>query len=354
MYTLILGYITAFCITYFAIPNIITVAKAKKLYDQPNERSSHDNPTPSLGGIGIFAGTFCAVILWTPYYVFNSLQYTLGAFIIIFLVGLRDDLLALSPTKKFIAQLLAATLLVYKSNVCIANFWGFLGIYELHPAAAFLFSIVILVGIINAFNLIDGIDGLAGSLGLSCCLLFGSWFFLANQIQWAVIAFAMAGSLTSFLKFNLTPARIFMGDTGSLFIGMVCAVLAMQFVELQMAMPEDSVWKFQSAPGIAIGALLLPVFDTIRVFLRRMLHGKSPFFADRTHIHHMMLNCGFNHTQATLILTGVNLVFIGITISLRSIGVTNLILLLLVISIGLNLLLARFAASKTAVTNPGS
>lgn len=320
MFTLILGYVTAFILTYLAIPAIITVARERKLYDQPNERSSHRLPTPSLGGIGIFGGAICGIIIWTPYEIFGMLQYILAGFVIIFLLGVRDDLLPMPPLKKLFVQLLATTILVYKAGVVITDLWGIMGINKLPELAAVLLSVIIIVGIMNAVNLIDGINGLAGSIGLLSSMFFGAWFFLNNHIEWAVVAFSVAGALTAFLKFNMTPARIFMGDTGSLFVGMAGAVLAIEFVELQRGMSAADQWYCPSAPAVAMSVLILPVYDTMRVFIRRMSQGKSPFYPDRTHIHHMLLDCGLNHTQTTSILIAVNLLFIFVALALNHVG----------------------------------
>lgn len=327
MFATLLGFITAFTLTYLAIPAIIRVARDKKLYDRPNERSAHDEPTPALGGIAIFAGAVCGIILWAPVQTFGMLQYVLAAMVIIFLIGIKDDLVPLSPMQKLLGQMLAALILVYKSHVKITSLYGVLGLYELPELAAFALSIVAIIGIINAFNLIDGINGLAGSVGLLACLTLGSWFFAVDQLELAVVAFSLAGALTAFLKYNYTPARIFMGDTGAMLIGLVCAVLAIKFVELNRAVPMPLALRFGSAPAIAIAVLILPVFDTLRVITNRLLNGKSPFYPDRTHIHHMLLDAGLTHMQATAVLVVINALIIAWVVALNFWGTTVLLLL---------------------------
>ncbi len=333
MFAILLGYITAFTLTYFAIPAIISIANEKKLYDRPNERSAHEAPTPSLGGIGIFAGVICGIILWAPVETFGMLQYVLAALVLIFLIGVRDDLSPLAPINKLFGQILAVLILVYKSHVKITSFYGVLGIYDLPELTAFVFSVIIIVGIINAFNLIDGIDGLAGSIGLLTCLSLGSWFFLTDHIEFAVVAFSLAGALTAFLKFNFSPARIFMGDTGALLIGTVCAVLAFKFIELNRGLPTESPLQLDSAPAIAIAVLILPVFDTLRVFTHRLLKKQSPFEPDRSHIHHQLLDAGFTHMQATAILTGLNVLIIAWMVALHQWNINVLLLLELAIAL---------------------
>ncbi|MEZ4919696.1 MAG: MraY family glycosyltransferase [Saprospiraceae bacterium] len=344
---LLLSYITAFTLTYLIIPAIIMVAKEKGLYDRPNERSVHREPIPSLGGIGIFGGAFCAIILWTPYGSFGVLQYILAGFMIVFLVGVKDDLMPLSASTKFLAQLLAAVILTYKSGVRITSFHGILGIHELPELSSFVLSVTAIIGIINAFNLIDGVDGLAGSIGLLTALLLGSWFAWAGYAELAVIGFALAGALTAFLKYNLTPAQVFMGDTGSLFIGLVCSILAIKFVEVQHLMHPSNELHFRSAPALAVSLLILPIFDTLRVFLLRILKGRSPFSPDKGHIHHVLLRYGLTHKQVVLCLVLATLTFVFLVILLDGLGPSKLLLIQLAIASICAWALDRYVPEKT-------
>lgn len=346
MHAIILGFITAFSLTYLAIPAIIRVAREKKLFDQPNERSAHEQPTPALGGIGIFGGAICGIILWTPIDTFGVLQYILAALFIVFLIGLKDDLMPVSPVKKLIAQLTAATILAYKSHIKITSLYGVMGVYELPELTSFILSIVVIVGIINAFNLIDGINGLAGSVGLFSCLTWGGWFFWVGRLELAVVAFSVAGAIVAFLKYNFTPAKIFMGDTGSLLIGTVCAILAVKFIELPREMPLGQPYAFQAAPAIAIGVLILPLYDTLRVFTLRLLNGGSPFHPDRTHIHHLLLDLGYSHMQATSMLLGVNIFIVALVFALNHLGTVPLLGLELSVAAVCSLLLHRQALRR--------
>ena len=327
MFGLMLAFITAFVLTYLIIPIIIKVAKERRFFDEPNKRSSHVEPTPSLGGIGIFAGTICAIVLWTPLKEFGILQYILAAFILIFLLGVLDDLMPISPVKKFVGQLLVAVILTYKANTQISSFYGVFGIEALPPLTSFALSIVIIVGIINAFNLIDGINGLAGSIGLLTCTVLGLWFFAVDLVTFAVIAFSLAGAIVAFLKYNFSPARIFMGDTGSLLIGTICAILSINFIESNHKIPNDNPFVLGGAPAIAIAILILPIYDTLSSFIRRIAQGLSPFTPDNSHIHHQLLRLGLSHTQATILLIGINLIFILSVISLHTLGTKVLLLI---------------------------
>ncbi len=329
MYDIILSFITAFTLTYFAIPSIIRIARVKNLCDEPGERRSHTVSTPSLGGIGIFAGVIFSVVLWTPFNLFSDLQYILCSFIILFLVGAKDDILPLAPNKKLIGQILAASILVFKSNVQLTGLHGIFGIHELPWALSIVLSIFTILVIINAFNLIDGINGLSGSIGTLISLLIGTWFLLIDHVELAIIAFALAGALIAFLKYNFTPAKIFMGDTGAMLVGVICAILAIKFIELQPTSSRYAPYAFRAAPIAAIGILILPLFDTLRVFITRAMKGRSPFYPDRTHIHHLLIDFGFSHMQATGILVLVNIAFIIMTYSLDGIGSLNLLMVIL-------------------------
>lgn len=350
MYVLILGFITAFSITFLAIPAIITVAQARKLYDQPNDRSSHATPTPSLGGIGIFGGAICGIILWTPTEYFGQLQYTLAAMILLFLVGTRDDLVPIPPLKKLLVQVIAALILVFKARIVIDNWWGLMGIHEAGEWFSYAFSVLAIVGIINAYNLIDGINGLAGTIGLIATLFFGSWFFLTGYVEWAVLAVSLAGAITAFLKFNFTPARVFMGDTGSLLIGLTCAAMAIEFIHLNQEITPNHVWYMPGAPVVALSVLIFPIYDTLRVFIRRMSKGHSPFHADKTHLHHLLLAGGCSHMQATGVLALVNILLIAVAVGLQSIGINKQIFVLIALSVSLNFTLTYWVQHKKSLS----
>ena len=339
MYDIILSFITAFTLTYFAIPSIIHVAKVKNLCDEPGERRSHSVTTPSLGGIAIFAGMIFSIVLWTPFYIFDDLQYILCAFIIIFLIGSKDDIVPISPRMKLGGELFAAGIIVWKSGVKLTSLYGVFGIYSMPEILAVPLSIFVIIVIINAFNLIDGINGLSGSIGTLIASVLGTWFYLVDEIGLALVAFALAGALIAFLKYNFTPAKIFMGDTGSLLVGLVSSILIIKFIQCHdpaLMTPERAKYTFDSVPAVAIGILILPLFDTLRVFTIRILKGKSPFSPDRTHIHHLLLDYGFSHMQSTGLLVAVNIGFICLVFYLQNIGLHNL----LFVVIGLAILLS--------------
>lgn len=334
MYDIILSFLTAFFLTFFAIPSIIHVAKKKHLMDEPGGRRSHSESTPSLGGIGIFAGVLFSIIFWTPFELFSDLQYILCSFIIIFLIGAKDDILPIAASKKLVGQVVATLILIFKSNVKITSFYGVFGIGLIPEWASVIFSCFVILVIINAFNLIDGINGLTASIGSLISLSLGTWFLLVNQLELAIVGFALAGALVAFLKYNITPAKIFMGDTGSLLVGIICSILAIEFIEIHKDL-TDSPYAFPAAPALAVAVLIIPLFDTLRVFIARAVKKRSPFSPDRNHIHHLLIDYGLSHMQATGVLIVVNFLFIVLAVSLQDIGNLNLLVIIVLLALTL-------------------
>jgi UDP-N-acetylmuramyl pentapeptide phosphotransferase/UDP-N-acetylglucosamine-1-phosphate transferase len=298
---IIFGGIMAFLVTLLVIPVIIVIAKKKKLYDEPDDkRKLHKQPIPSFGGLAIFIGFILSLLLSVNFSVdAPEFQYYIVGFLLIFFLGIKDDIMIISPAKKFMGQVLAAVILVYKAKLSITNMDGFIGFYEINPQFSFLLSVLAIVGIINAFNLIDGVDGLAGGLGLISSLVFGIFFVINGNLPYAILAFCFASSLMAFLYYNFHPAKIFMGDTGSLLVGLVSSILVIKFISTGSS--NVIPYPVASAPAVGFAILLLPLMDTLRVFSMRVINGRSPFNPDRTHFHHLLLNHGLSPKAVTLV-----------------------------------------------------
>lgn len=316
----------AFLITFFSIPVIIKVAKDKKLFDEPEERKIHKEVIPTLGGLGIFAGFIIATLMGIPPAEVSPLQYFLAAIMLIFFMGIKDDILILTAGKKFIGQLVAAGIIIKFGGIEIKNMYGILGVHALTPSASFLITLFTIVVITNSFNLIDGVDGLAGSLGLLTTLLFGTYFYFSEQILYAVMSLSLAGGLSAFLIYNFHPAKIFMGDTGSLLIGLVNSILVIQFINT--ASLPGALFPVESAPAIGFAVLLVPLFDTLRVVGLRLLSRRSPFSPDRNHIHHFLLDLGLSHRMIAISCVFTNILFILMAYFLRSFGTPVLMLVM--------------------------
>jgi UDP-N-acetylmuramyl pentapeptide phosphotransferase/UDP-N-acetylglucosamine-1-phosphate transferase len=339
MIEMLMSLIIAFGISFYGLPALIHIANQKRLFDFPDERKVHHNPIPALGGLAIYAGFITAFLLTVSFegdnYVF---QYLIVAGVIMFFVGLKDDLLNIAPFKKFLGQILAASLLVFKGGLVISNMDGILGVYELQPVAAEALSVVTIVVIINAFNLIDGVDGLAGSISFVATGFCAVFFAINGDWSYACMATALLGALAAFLIFNYPPARIFMGDTGSLLIGLINAVLVIRFIQTAQQAP---VWPVGSAAAMGFAILFVPLFDTLRVFSYRIVHGIPPFTPDRNHIHHILMRFNWSHLKVTLVLSLVSALAIGSAILMQSLGSPLLLVLMLAVgfsSVGLVIL----------------
>jgi UDP-GlcNAc:undecaprenyl-phosphate/decaprenyl-phosphate GlcNAc-1-phosphate transferase len=323
MFDVLLSLSIAFTITFLAIPVIINVAEKKKLYDIPDARKIHQVAITPLGGIGIFAGFVFGCLLTINFKDAPEFQYFIAAVLVIFFLGLKDDILVLSPIKKFIGQVLAAFLIIYYGRIQIRSMHGFFGIHEIPEMFSLLISYFSVIVIINSFNLIDGVDGLAGTLGLMSSALFGIYFLSTHNEPYYVLAFSLCGSLIAFLIFNFQPAKIFMGDTGSLLIGVINAILVMEFIDPGNG--PSSVNPIQSSPAIGFTILMIPLLDTLRVFAIRIFKRRSPFSPDRNHIHHLLLDRGLSHRTITLLLVSLNVSMVVFVYMARSLGCTVLI-----------------------------
>jgi UDP-GlcNAc:undecaprenyl-phosphate GlcNAc-1-phosphate transferase len=235
-----------------------------------------------------------ALFLWFPFSNQVAQICFFFSIAVLFGLGIMDDLKDLSAKYKFVIQV-ALALLIALSGIRIHSFNGLFGIDELPVGAQYTLTVLAIVGITNAYNLIDGIDGLAGGLGFMSLVTLGLFLTMQGDSNTALIAFALAGGIMAFLYFNFNPARIFMGDTGSLVLGFVIAVLCIRLMHVNSAAASPVLLH---GPVFVLSIVLIPVFDTIRVFAVRIWKGKSPFAADKTHIHHLLTNAGFSHSLA--------------------------------------------------------
>jgi UDP-GlcNAc:undecaprenyl-phosphate GlcNAc-1-phosphate transferase len=330
---LVLAMVWALLIAVFAVPSIVYIAHLKNLFDAPNARSVHKAPTPRLGGIAVLAGFFSALTIFAP--LGQGVRYLLAGCILLFFVGLKDDLVSVSVAKKFVGQLLATGVVMLMADVRITSFQGILGIGTLPLGVSYGFTFIVIVGITNAINLIDGLDGLAGTIVLLISGTLGYYFYQYGgdaSSNYAFVAACLAGGILGFLRYNFHKARIFMGDTGSLVCGFIVSVLAIQFIELGNTASQP---LGGASPAVALGILFVPLFDTSRVFLLRMLAGKSPFAPDKNHIHHRVLALGFSQINTVLLLALLNLAVIAVVIHFAFLG--NLVLISGLVFLGLSL-----------------
>lgn len=307
---------TSFLLTFLIFPVFILLFKRKSFLDEPGGRKIHKVHTPAFGGVPIFIGVAISVLIWTPFEILGEVKYILSAVSIMFIIGFRDDLLSLRAYQKLIGQISAALIIVAICDIRFTSLYNLFGVNELPLVTSYLLSLFTIIVITNAYNLIDGIDGLSGSVGIITTLFFGIFFFLNDQIGFALISLALSGALLAFLNYNWAPSKIFMGDTGSLFIGFFLSIVTIKFIDFNHAI-SGSEFSFGGSIGTAVAVLILPLADTFRVFVKRVLKGKSPMHPDRTHVHHILLRLGCNHAQATGILVTVNIIFVLLALVLK-------------------------------------
>jgi len=346
--TAILTFVIALLIVLSAIPPIIRVAQLKHLFDEPSEdRKVHIYKTPNLGGIAIFVSLLLTLCVIIPFNLIPHVNYIIASAVILFCLGLKDDLVGLSPLIKFAAQIVAALVICLLAGIRLTSLYGFFGIYEISVPLSMMITTLFILLIVNAFNLIDGIDCLAGTVGIITSISFGYVFFALKEPGMMYLAICITGSLCGFLYFNRSPAKIFMGDTGSLLIGFVMAVMSIKFIELNKFNPVTNLHPlFVSAPSMVFGILIIPIFDTLRVFTLRVTKGLSPFNADRNHIHHRLIDFRLSHLKATGILSAVNIFFIIIVFLLKDIGTMELFIFTSILALTLNLTSWHFANVK--------
>lgn len=314
----------SFIISFLAIPVVLQIAIQKKLYDVPDERKVHTHAVTSLGGVGIFGGFLLAALLSIQGYLNPEFQYFFAAALVIFFLGLKDDLVVLSASKKFIGQVVAASIIIHLGGIRLDSMYGLFGFDNVPEAFSLALTYLTIIVVINSFNLIDGIDGLAASLGIMTMLVFGTYFFMTGFQAYALLAYSLCGSLIAFLIFNHHPAKIFMGDSGSLMIGLVNSILTIKFINV--ASDPTMIIPLDSAVAIGFSVLIVPLLDTLRVFAVRIYKGKSPFTPDRNHVHHLLMNWGLGHAAITLLCVGINVTFIVLAYTFRSVGPTYLLL----------------------------
>jgi len=303
----------AFFITYYLIPKIVWVAREKELVVKPDHRSSHKIITPSFGGVAFFiCFILCYSLLRSEYPLLHS-PFVIPAVTLLFVVGLKDDLVVSSATAKLVGQLAAIAILFFNPEFVQLSFHGFLGIHELPVYVAVPFIFFFMVGFINAYNLIDGIDGLAAFIGIVIFGALGSMFYLSGQEFYFLVCTLLIGSLLAFIRFNFSKSlmrKIFMGDTGSLFIGFMIGFLALKALSMNPAQVAQLNLLPENLPAVIVVILSIPIFDTLRIMLVRKMAGQKIFAPDRNHVHHILIDLGFTHLKTSLFLSAVLVVLI--------------------------------------------
>jgi len=328
-------YLCAFGFTFYLIPKVLWVSKEKNLMAAVNDRSSHLVATPSFGGVAFYITLILLLSILQSLRLTYVGNHLIAGITILFMVGLKDDLVISTARVKFFGQITAVCFLIFSPELQLDNLQGFWGIYEIPVILGYLIKAVIAIALINAYNLIDGIDGLAAMIGIVIAGVYGYIFHLTGNSYFLLVCIGVIGILSAFMRFNFSrgPRKIFMGDSGSLVIGLILAFLTMKILTMA-AVPQFMAEGHNPANRLLLIAciLFIPAFDTLRVMIIRMINKRSPFSADKNHAHHILLDLGFSHFRAGLSLAFLNLLVVGMYIVLST-ELTNLWLTFVVVLI---------------------
>lgn len=327
-------FIGSFLLVYLTVPKIIGVVEYKRLMDDPNKRSSHKDKTPTLGGVAFYFTLVLSFFFIKNWQLSGEEIYIIPGLTILFIVGLKDDLVVLSPGSKLIAQTLAIAFVLVNDSFVIESLNGFLNIYEIPYYLYLAIAGFLMLTIINSYNLIDGIDGLASIVGIVIMVIYTTIFYLSEEYFFALLSIIMNACLMAFFGFNVSSdKKIFMGDTGSLIVGFIISILTLKFLALKPESYEGLPFLLENAPLIAISILIVPLFDTARVFTIRIANKKGPFSPDRNHVHHVLIDYwGLSHKQASFIIGCFNLLFVVLFIILGS-KAKNLGMVIMLVSV---------------------
>lgn len=337
-------FIVSFLTSFIIIPKLIGIVHYKNLMDHPDERSSHVEKTPTLGGVAFFISLIFGLFA-VHFFEFDgsSLNVIVGT-TILFFVGLKDDLMVLSAQTKLWAQFVAVSFVLLLPELWITSFSGFLGIDTIPLYIGVLMSYFIMIFIINAYNLIDGIDGLAAMLGIMIFMIYGFLFYYSGEAFYFLCSILSIGFLLAFLKFNISKnKRIFMGDTGSLIVGFLIAILTIRFLAMSDELYEQILIKPFHKFLIALAITFFPIVDVARVILMRLINRRGPFDPDRCHMHHILVDRGLTHKKASITLaicgTIIFTIMYSLNMSVRSWGLLAIFILLYLMTFSILLLL---------------
>jgi len=292
-----------FAFAWLTIPRVAEVVRKYKIFRKPSERDLHWRFVPKLTGLSFYAALLVVAFAFVPFVDIRRLVLFLGAGAIIIYVGIRDDIYQLRPIVKLILQLVAIAFFTFGDDLVVRNLHGFLNIYELPIGVDYFLTFFIGVFMINAFNLCDGIDGLAAMLGIVISVCYGAIFYIIADYLFLSFCVILTGCLFAFLRFNLPHKnKVFMGDTGSLFLGFVFYLFTMYFVTNESVILSVFVPHKSLVVLAALCIFIVPILDSGSVFFSRVWHKKSPFKPDNNHVHHLVLHFTKNHVMASLII----------------------------------------------------
>ena len=347
IYHIIIPALLAFIGTLWVHPKVLKIAIMKNLVDNPDARKLQRNPVPVMGGIAVFFGIIIGLCCSQTIFVRSDVFLLISAMLIMLYVGTIDDILNLSPYTRFFIEILIVLWLMYVNEASINSLWGLWGVDALLPSwLAWPLTVFAAVGIINAINLIDGVNGLSSGFCFMASVLFAIIFYKTGNVTMTILAVSAAGAIVPFFLHNVfgNSTRMFIGDGGTLVIGTMMSIFVMEILH------SGSMCKPLADSGLGLvpmtlAIMAIPVFDTLRVMSMRILRGTSPFHPDRTHLHHMFIDLGFSHIGTTVSILSLNLLIVAAWFVSYKLGASVNVQLYIVVALSL---LATFAFYRFA------
>lgn len=300
--------VALFC-TCWIHPYILRVAKTKNIVDNPDARKLQRVPIPVLGGLTVVFGVLSGLMCFNLFGNYSDMFPIFSSIIIILVIGLIDDMVSLSPRVRFIVEILLVIYLIYSTGYQLNNFHGLWGLHIIPNYISIPLTVFACVGIINAINLIDGVDGYSSGYSIVSALLFGGMFYILGDVRMVALAVIVAVSLLPFFLHNVFGkySKMFIGDGGTLSLGIIFSVFVITLIS---ATPNHQIDPNMGFIPFSLAVLCVPVFDTLRVMIVRIIRGKSPFSPDKTHLHHLFIELGYSHIGTTLSIITLNLIVV--------------------------------------------
>lgn len=307
----IIAFVVALIATIIIHPVVVRIAQRRSVYDNPNERKLQRCPVPLLGGVAVFIGMFVALIVSSFLSDMSAFIPVFVAMVFMLVVGTLDDVKGLSPYLRFALEILMVALLALSTGISLNDFQGLWGVGGIPIWLSFPLTIFAVVGIINAINLIDGVDGLSSGFCIMASIIFGALFYVVGNVDMVIVALISIGALLPFFFHNVfgKTSKMFIGDGGTLMMGVVIATYVVSAITTGSKCEKLVEEGFGVIP-FTLSVLSVPVFDTLRVMMLRILRHTSPFYPDKTHLHHLFIELGFSHAGTTVAVLTLNSVVV--------------------------------------------
>ena len=333
----------SFLIAFFIFPSFIKELERNNIVDVPDHRKIHEKNVPGLGGVVVFLAMIIAVGFSLPMEELSKHRLFLGSLVLVFIVGIRDDIIPLRPSLKLLSQIIPVFIVFWLEDIRITSLYSVWNI-EFGFILSALITCFTVVIVTNSFNLIDGIDGLLGSLSLVSIGAYATYFYVTDNFFYTFVLVALAGSIIAFLIFNWSPAKIFLGDNGALIIGFILSFVSIVFINDNY---NKEVPIFRSSVGTAMCFIAVPLYDMFRIIGLRLRNGRRLMVADKNHMHHLLLDLGLSHHQITILLFLVQASLVLVAFLGKNLAEPYLFGILAVVMFGLNGLIVFRIRRKT-------